>query len=477
MRAPPDTLSAPQIGAVLAGKYEVERVLGSGAMGVVVAAEHQLLRHTVAIKLIAGKREDAAKAVLRFTREARAIAGLVSDHIVRVLDFGLLEEGQPFLVMQYLRGHDLACEVRERGGKLPPAEAVDLVIQACDGLATAHAAGVIHRDIKPGNLVLTQRPNGAPLLVIVDFGISKSTAEEAEETLTASQATLGSPLYMSPEQIRDPSSVDARTDVWSLGVVLRFLLTGKPAFVASDASGVLAAVIADEPTPLRDEAPEVDEGLADVVGRCLEKRRAFRFGSAAELARALAPYASEAGAAQASRIADAAPNAVRISVVTTPAPAPEAEGAGTFASTTRGPAPPPVAKRRASRALIGVGAALGLVGAAAFALTGPEPLVAKLGVAVADLGTRAAVKMTPQHDVSEGASASAPKEQAGAPDAGPAASDAGASEATPASAVLDAGAPVATAPAPRRARPLPPRAQPPHAPPAPSASDPLDTAK
>jgi serine/threonine-protein kinase len=318
---------APTPGTVLAGKYVVERVLGAGAMGVVVSVRHRVLGQRLAIKLIADSREARPIAIERFTREAQAVAGLTSDHIVRVQDFGVLDDGTPFMVMDHLDGRDLAAEVRANGRGLPVVDAVDYVIQACAGLAVAHAAGIVHRDIKPGNLVLTRRSRGEPLVVIVDFGISKVQKGAEDLTLTASQTTLGSPHYMSPEQIRDAKRVDARTDIWSLGVVLRFLLTGNPPFAARDASGVLAAVIADTPPPLVDEAPEVPEALAAVVERCLQKRAEFRYASVAELAHALAPYASPAGQAIASTFAK--PGAE-------PAPADPSLGAprATFASET-----------------------------------------------------------------------------------------------------------------------------------------------
>jgi serine/threonine protein kinase len=389
-----ENASIPPIGAVLAGKYEVERVLGAGAMGVVVAARHRLLRKTVALKLISGSREARSTAVARFTREARAIAGLASDHIVRILDFGL-DEGVPFMVMQYLPGRDLASEVRARGGKLPQVEAVDYVIHACAGLAVAHAAGIVHRDIKPENLLLTARASGEALVVIVDFGISKTLNPQEELSLTVSQTTLGSPLYMSPEQIRDSKTVDARTDVWSLGVVLQFLLTGKPAFTAGDASGVLAAVIADQPARLRADAPEIAADLEEVVLRCLEKKPAFRYESTAVLAQALAPYASEAGAALARTIP-----AVRVRAAQSPL-APESASAlvsldpGTFSSTTRGPG---ASSRSAGRRWIAFGfTTVGLcIAGAAVTLRSPE--AAGLGTGVMESRAPAATQATASFD-------------------------------------------------------------------------------
>jgi serine/threonine protein kinase len=454
--------SIPRIGEVLAGKYEVQRVLGAGAMGVVVAARHRLLGQTVAIKLIAGSRESRSNAVVRFTREARAVAALASDHVVRILDFGLLDDGRPFMVMQHLVGRDLTAEVRARGGKLRQVDAVDYVIQACAGLAVAHASGIVHRDIKPTNLLLTKRANGEPLVVIVDFGISKTPKESEEElSLTASQTTLGSPLYMSPEQIRDAKAVDARTDIWALGVVLRFLLTGKPAFTARDASGVLAAVIADEPAPLRTDAPEVSAGLEQVVARCLEKKAAFRYGSSRELAQALAPYASASGRALASTIANAAAIAPPVHLSSEVALSMDDLQPGTFASTTRGASAPPIEMRARWRAALGLALTTGSVAvAAAIALRVVHPRREEPAV----VAPREAVSMAMPPPPPVIAAAVRP------PAPPPSASTDAAVLAPP------VRAPTAGARSPRT-RPTPDAAPPPDAPSEVRASDPLDTAK
>jgi serine/threonine-protein kinase len=342
------------------------------------------------------------------------------------------------------------------------------VIQACAGLAVAHAAGVVHRDIKPGNLFLTKRPSGEPLVVIVDFGISKVLASEEELSLTLSQTTLGSPLYMSPEQIRDSKNVDRRTDVWSLGVVLRFLLTGRPAFTAGDASGVLAAVIADEPAPLRADLPTIDPGLEDVVSRCLQKKPGFRYGSVAELANALAPFASEKGAALARTLAAgtaSSPPPEEVSL------APTAD-AGTFASTTRGP-------RASAHPLASKGA----------------PLVGIVTLLCAGAAVAVGVALRRAPAAAEG---NAPPRDVGAPVATspPSSAEALASTPAPSSALApaldlaDGGPPppslprvrvVLPAAGSRRASPPSASSHPPEtpiaSPPAPPASDPLDTAK
>ncbi|HEU4583851.1 MAG TPA: serine/threonine-protein kinase [Polyangiaceae bacterium] len=281
-------------GSLIAGKYRVSRALGSGGMGIVLLARHEALERNVAIKLLRAT-EDAPSAdgMARLTREARAASRLESEHSARVLDVGTLDDGAPFIVMEYLSGKDLAQLLREQA-RLPVAVAVDYVLQAASAIAEAHALGIVHRDLKPSNLFLTARRDGSPLIKVLDFGISKlspasdaAAATSADASLTGPGAILGSPLYMSPEQLHDPKSVDARTDIWSLGVVLHELLTGRPPFQADSFLAIGAKIAAAEPADLRASCPEAPEALAAVVRRCLEKDPARRFASVAELARAL----------------------------------------------------------------------------------------------------------------------------------------------------------------------------------------------
>ena len=292
---PSDAPPAP--GTRIAGRYVVGSLLDSGAMGHVVSARHELLGHQVAIKVI--KREVAKRheMVERFVREARTMASLQHDNIVRALDCGTLADGTPYVVMELLSGRTLREELRRRGA-LPVEEAVDFILQACDGLSAAHAKGIVHRDLKPSNLFLT----GATVKIL-DFGISKlPKTTEHEPSLTDTSVMLGSPSYMSPEQVRLSKSVDVRSDIWGLGVVLYTLLTAKLPFVAEGFSAICAAVVADTPPPLRGYRPSIPEGLEAVVLRCLEKSPEWRYADAAELARALAPFGSDRGRAIAARL-------------------------------------------------------------------------------------------------------------------------------------------------------------------------------
>jgi serine/threonine protein kinase len=281
------------VGEVLAGKYRVERVLGQGGMGVVVAATHLQLGQEVALKFLLPSACQIPEAVARFLREARAAVQIHSEHVARVIDVGTLENGAPFMVMEFLRGADLGGVLRARG-PLPIIEAVDYVVQACEAIAEAHALGIVHRDLKPANLFLTHRVDGSPLVKVLDFGISKALRDPlggGSASLTATTAIMGSPQYMSPEQIRSSKDVDVRTDVWSLGIILHELLAGSSAFVSNTVPALLAMIVADPPTPIRQQRADVPPELEAVILRCLEKDRTRRFGSVAQLARSLAPFA------------------------------------------------------------------------------------------------------------------------------------------------------------------------------------------
>jgi serine/threonine-protein kinase len=289
-------------GDTLAGKYRVDAVLGSGGMGVVLRATHLSLKDRVALKVLQkGAGEEAAE---RFFREAQAAARIKSPHVGRVLDVGKLDSGAPYIVMEYLEGRDLGRVLRDRG-PLPSADAVGYVLQTCEALAAAHALGVIHRDIKPSNLFLSRDADGGPLVKVVDFGVSKQTRASEYSSLTGVQTAIGTPSYMSPEQLRSSKSVDARADLWSLGVVLFELLTGRLPFDADSLAGLVALLI--DPTALAPRVGEHRAGVPDelqaVVARCLEKDPERRFANVAELASALAPFGGETATASAARTA------------------------------------------------------------------------------------------------------------------------------------------------------------------------------
>jgi len=295
------------IGEIVGGKYKVEQVLGEGGMGVVVSALHLQLGERVALKFLHGAGRGAASE--RFRREARIAFRLRSEHVARLLDIGTLDDGDPFLVMELLRGETLGARLL-RTGPLSLVEACDLALQACEGLAEAHALGIVHRDLKPSNLMITERPDGTPLLKILDFGIAKLLYDRAPPTLadargapeTHSSSMLGSPSYMSPEQFRNAREVDERTDVWALGIVIHQLLTGDLPFRASNAADTLRAIL-DQPPRLQLAERGIPQGFSSIVARCLEKARERRFPDVAALAQAIAPYGSPTSQGAPPRIA------------------------------------------------------------------------------------------------------------------------------------------------------------------------------
>ena len=269
----------PRTGAVLLGRYRVERTLGQGGMGLVLAARHLELGELFAIKLMLASTVDNPDGVERFLREARATARLKGEHVARVFDVGRLEDGTPYMVMEYLEGGDLRKLVQMRG-PLPVEEAVLYVLQACDAIAEAHALGIIHRDLKPSNLLLIRRPNGSPCVKVIDFGISKMMTPGAAE-LTSTGAMLGSPQYMPPEQILHFNRADARSDVWALGVVLYQLVTGRLPF---DSPG---STLSEQPALPSAHRPDLPAWIDAVAVRCLEKTTERRFQSIDDLAAAL----------------------------------------------------------------------------------------------------------------------------------------------------------------------------------------------
>ena len=293
---PPRVDDPVKAGDVLDGKYQVERVLGSGGMGIVVQARHLTLARRVAIKFMRPEALKDGESVARFQREANAAASLLSEHTARVQDTGRLANGAPYMVMEFLVGQDLG-ELVERSGALPIGTAVALMLQACEALAEAHARGIVHRDIKPRNLFLAQRVDGSPLLKVLDFGLAKHVETGNDHALTRTTAVMGSPQYMSPEQMRASRDVDHRTDIWSLGVCLYELLTGTVPFDAPTVPMLCALVLKESPRPPHELRPDIPLELSAAVMRCLEKEPGARFEDVGALADSLEPFGAAPGSA------------------------------------------------------------------------------------------------------------------------------------------------------------------------------------
>ena len=283
-------------GEILAGKFRVERVLGQGGMGVVVAAYHLQLDEKVALKFLLPEALGNAEAVARFVREARAAVKIKSEHVARVSDVGTLESGAPYIVMEYLDGEDLSAWLKQRG-PLPVEQAIEFVLQASMAIAEAHSLGIVHRDLKPANLFCVRRADGQLSVKVLDFGISKlidgarASEPPGMSVLTKPAVAMGSPHYMSPEQVQNAKDVDARTDLWALGVILFELLTGKPPFEGEGFGELAVKIVIQPPVALRGYRPDVPPALEAVVLRCMEKDRARRYPNIAELALALLPFA------------------------------------------------------------------------------------------------------------------------------------------------------------------------------------------
>lgn len=276
-------------GDCVADKYRVMSVLGRGGMGVVLGAVHIELGHAVAIKVLTGPLDETAR--LRFRREARVVAGLKSPHLRKVFDVGHLPSGAPYMVMEQLEGETL--EARVARGPLAPAEAIDIMLQICEALAEAHAAGVVHRDLKPGNVFIARELGGA-MVKVLDFGIAKVASDQE---LTGTDDHVGSPRFMAPEQLTR-GVIDARTDIWALGLLLYEMLSGRAAFRARNVAELAVLILQEEPDPLHD----IDGGLRAVIDRSLAKEATRRFPSVSALAEALAPFAGEGATQRLARI-------------------------------------------------------------------------------------------------------------------------------------------------------------------------------
>jgi serine/threonine protein kinase len=299
-------LSPVREGELVAKNYVAGKILGVGGMGIVIQAEDKVLGRKVAIKFLLPSIAHAERSVRRFIQEARVAARITSEHVVKLLVIDTLPSGTPFFVMEYLEGSDLRAILAQEG-PLPSSRAVDYVLQALEAIAEGHQHGVVHRDLKPGNLFLTRRADGTELVKVLDFGIAKTLESDGinEGGLTRSDdVRLGSPAYMSPEQLQNPTEVDARADVWALGVTLHELLTGDHPFKGNTYLELVLSITSGRPEQPSKARPQqrIPRELDRVVSHCLERDKDRRYSSAAELAEALAPFGTEDGRASLRRI-------------------------------------------------------------------------------------------------------------------------------------------------------------------------------
>lgn len=297
--------SPVRVGETIADKYRITELLAVGGMGLVAKAQHEVLDHPVAVKfLLPGV--EAPGAATRFLREARAAAKIQSEHVVRVFDCGTMDSGVPYMVMEYLEGQSLA-QVMRRERRMSIQDAVDLLMQALEGVAEAHARDIVHRDLKPSNLFLVGEPPRRTVKVL-DFGISKipvgADTPVGEEDLTHTSMILGSPKYISPEQARNSKDVDRRADIWSLGVILYQLIVGQAPFQGDTIGEIISQILLVPPTPLGKLRSDVPPLLTAAVQQCLERDPKDRYATVADLAGDLAPHGSAEATRSLERIHD-----------------------------------------------------------------------------------------------------------------------------------------------------------------------------
>ena len=366
-------------GDVLAGKYRIDKVLGVGGMGVVVAAHHLDLDEHVAIKFLLPEVLGNAEVIGRFAREARAAVKIKSEHVARVIDVGALENGSPYMVMEYLEGLDLSAWLEQRG-VLSVEQAVEFILQASEAIAEAHGLGIVHRDLKPANLFCIQRPDGVLSVKVLDFGISKtanSSMSGADMGMTKTASVMGSPLYMSPEQLKSSRDVDLRADIWSLGIILYELLTAHVPFTGDSLPALCLAIVGGATPSIRASLPEFPIGLEQTINRCLEKNREKRFGNVAELAIALAPFGPKRSRASVERIQGVTQRAgLATSVLSLPASLQPGPGAQEATAVSWGQTAGPKQAEKRTWLIVGIVSAVCIavvVAAMTFARWGTKP--------------------------------------------------------------------------------------------------------
>jgi len=274
----------------IGGKYRIVRFLAEGGMGAVFEAQHLVVKRRFAVKFLRADLAQRRDALQRFKREAEVTGGLEGENIAAAVDFGIADDGAPYIVMQYLDGVDLG-RLLAKEGPLPIARAAELMVQACRGMQEAHAAGVVHRDLKPQNLFVCRRGDGSDLLKIVDFGVAKLLLDDPTSQVTRTGSMVGTPSYMSPEQARGETAIDARADVHALGVILYELLSGRKPYPGNSFNAVIHQIATQRPLPLECQGREFPPELVAVVERALASDPAARQQSTGQLGLELAPFA------------------------------------------------------------------------------------------------------------------------------------------------------------------------------------------
>jgi len=364
----PEELAYPA-GTIVANRLRIVRVIGVGGMGTVYEVEHELTKHHRALKVLHAKAAQQPSVVERFVREASAAGRIANAHIAETFDAGRLESGEPYLLMELIEGQTLDERLRQ-GGPIDVGELTDLVHQACEGVHAAHVSGIVHRDLKPENLIVTAR-DGAPFVKILDFGISKFDSERTGALgITTEGLVMGTPYYMSPEQLVASPTLDARTDVYSLGVILYECACGVRPYDAQSIEHLAILIHKGNAAPLASRRPDLPPALCAAVHRAMDVDRDARFQSARELAEAIAPLRSPAATMRA--VSWSVPPA-RVVIHSSSPPA-------------RGSSAPPVAPAATTAS----GIAMGLAETTASGASAPPPPLPSIWRAIALAGALAA---------------------------------------------------------------------------------------